>query len=91
MILPDDPDVHFSADTQVRWVRNGTKRTPVYKIKSNGFARPDEEGFIDRVYTGTCQPGREPPEFDTMIKGAVRAGIGRQGLCLQGPSARLPP
>ena len=37
---PDDPGVHFSADTQARRVRNGSKRTPGYKMKSNGFARP---------------------------------------------------
>ncbi|MBD0865973.1 MAG: hypothetical protein GDA36_10430 [Rhodobacteraceae bacterium] len=52
---PNDPGVHFSADTQARWVRNGAKR--------------------------------EPPEFDTMVKRAnARAGIGRQGLCQQGPT-----
>jgi len=42
---PDDPSVHLSADTRARRVRNGSKRTPGYKMKSNG---PDEESFIDR-------------------------------------------
>ncbi|MBD0865347.1 MAG: hypothetical protein GDA36_06935 [Rhodobacteraceae bacterium] len=50
---PDDPDMHFSADTQARWVRNGLKSTPGYKMTSNGFACPGEESFIDKVYTGT--------------------------------------
>ena len=33
---------------------------PGYKMTSNGFARPDEESFIDKVHAGTCEPGREP-------------------------------
>ncbi|MBD0864327.1 MAG: hypothetical protein GDA36_01335 [Rhodobacteraceae bacterium] len=50
------PSNHFSADTKARWVRKGLNATPGYKIKSNGFARPDDERFIDatpRLQTGT--------------------------------------
>ncbi|MBD0865482.1 MAG: hypothetical protein GDA36_07690 [Rhodobacteraceae bacterium] len=39
---PDDLDMHFSADTQARWVRNSAKRTPGDKMTSNGFTGPDE-------------------------------------------------
>jgi len=36
------------------------------KMTSNGFARPDEESFIDKVHITpakhhTCEPGRESP------------------------------
>ena len=50
-------------------------------MTSNGFARPgrvpNEESFIDKVYTGICEPGREPPPgFYTMVKGAnARTGM----------------
>ncbi|MBD0866027.1 MAG: hypothetical protein GDA36_10735 [Rhodobacteraceae bacterium] len=57
---PPRPGSHSSADTQARWVRKGPKRMPGYKMTSNGFARPDEESFIDKVHAGTCEPGREP-------------------------------
>ncbi len=35
---PDDPEVHFSADKQARWVRKGSRSTLGYKA----FARTDE-------------------------------------------------
>ena len=44
---PDDPQMHFSADPEARWVEKGSKSTLGYK----GFARADEEGFVDRVHT----------------------------------------
>ncbi len=62
---PDDPDVHFSADAEARWVKKGSKSTLGYKA----FARSDEEGFIDRVHT-TPANRAESPEFGAMIKGA---------------------
>ncbi|MBD0866257.1 MAG: hypothetical protein GDA36_12060 [Rhodobacteraceae bacterium] len=55
---PDDPDVHFSVDAQARWVKKGSKPTPNYKMTSNGFARPNEESFIDKVPPHICEPGR---------------------------------
>ena len=60
-----DPDVHFSADSEARWVKKGSKSTLGYK----GFARTDEEGFIDRVHT-TPANCAESPEFGQMISGS---------------------
>jgi len=58
---PDDPDVHFSADTQARWIRNGAKRTPGYKMVSNGFAHPEEartrKVSLTKVHTGHLRTG----------------------------------
>ncbi|MBD0866419.1 MAG: hypothetical protein GDA36_12930 [Rhodobacteraceae bacterium] len=52
------------ADTQARWVRNSRKRTPGYEDEIQRLCPPgrgpDEESFIDKVHTGTCEPGREP-------------------------------
>lgn len=62
---PDDVDVYFSADPDARWVKKGSKSTLGYK----GFARTDEEGFIDRVRT-TPANRAESPEFEAMIDGA---------------------
>ncbi|MBD0864663.1 MAG: hypothetical protein GDA36_03170 [Rhodobacteraceae bacterium] len=56
---PDDPPVHFNADTQARRLRNGSKTTPGYKDKIQRLCPPgrvpDEESFIDKVHTGTCE------------------------------------
>ena len=41
-IRPMIRTVHFSANTQARWVKKSRKRTPGDKIKSNGVDRPDE-------------------------------------------------
>jgi IS5 family transposase len=60
----DDPNMHFSADPDARWVKKGSKSTLGYKA----FARTDEDGFIDRVHT-TPANRAESPEFDTMIDG----------------------
>lgn len=62
---PDDPAVHYSADPDARWVKKGSKSTLGYK----GFARTDDEGFIDKVHT-TPADCAESPEFGTMIEGA---------------------
>jgi IS5 family transposase len=62
---PDDPDLHFSADAEARWVKKGSKSTLGYKA----FARVDEDGFVDRVHT-TPANRAESPEFGTMIEGA---------------------
>ena len=61
----DDPDVHFSADPDARWVKKGAKSTLGYKA----FARTDENGFIDKVHT-TPANRAESPQFATMIDGA---------------------
>ena len=61
----DDPQVKFSADPDARWVKKGRKSTLGYK----GFARTDEDGFIDKVHTTPANKG-ESPEFATMIAGA---------------------
>ena len=62
---PAPPDVTFSADPDATWVKKGRKSTLGYK----GFARCDEEGFVDRVHVTPANQG-ESPEFGTMIKGA---------------------
>jgi transposase, IS5 family len=62
---PDDPELHFSADPEARWVKKGSKSTLGYKA----FARTDEEGFVDRVHT-TPANRAESPEFGAMIEGA---------------------
>ena len=60
----NDPEVHYSADTDARWVKKGSKSTLGYKA----FARTDEEGFIDHIHTTPANRG-ESPEFGHMIKG----------------------
>lgn len=62
---PDDPEVHYSADPDARWVKKGSKSTLGYK----GFARTDEEGYIDKVHARPANCA-ESPEFGTLIKGA---------------------
>ena len=63
---PDDPEVHFSADPDARWVKKGSQSTLGYK----GFARTDEEGFVDKVHATPANQA-EAPEFGTMIEGAM--------------------
>lgn len=62
---PAEPDVHFSADPDARWVKKGSKSTLGYK----GFVRSDEEGYIDKVHA-TPANRSESPEFESMIEGA---------------------
>ena len=63
---PDEPaTVIFSANNDARWVKKGRKSTLGYK----GFARCDEEGFVDKVHTTPANVG-ESPQFGTMIKGS---------------------
>ena len=62
---PDEPaTVIFSAGNDTRWVKKGRKSTLGYK----GFARCDEEGFVDKIHTNPANVG-ESPKFGTMIKG----------------------
>ncbi len=61
----DTPDVHCSADRDARRVKKGSRSTPGFR----GFARTDEEGFVDKVHVTPANAG-ESPEFKTMIKGA---------------------
>lgn len=61
----EPPDVSHSADPDATWVKKGRKSTLGYK----GFARTDEEGFVDKVHVTPANKG-ESPEFDTMIEGA---------------------
>jgi IS5 family transposase len=62
---PDPPDIRHSADPDATWVKKGRKSTLGYK----GFARVDEEGFIDKVHVTPANVA-ECPEFETMIEGA---------------------
>ncbi len=61
----DDPEVHYSADEDARWVKKGSKSTLGFK----GFARTDEEGYVDKVHVAPANSA-ESPEFGTMIDGA---------------------
>ncbi len=63
--IPDAPDMHFSADADARWIKKGSKSTLGYK----GFARTDEEGFIDRIHSTPANQA-ESPHFATMTEGA---------------------
>ena len=49
----------------LRWVKKGSKSTLGYK----GFARTDEEGFVDKVHTTPANQA-ESPQFEVMIEGA---------------------
>ena len=62
---PQACEMHFSADADARWIKKGCKSTLGYK----GFARCDEEGFIDPVHT-TPANRAESGELETLIKGA---------------------
>jgi IS5 family transposase len=62
---PDDPQMHFSADPDARWVKKGSKSTLGYKA----FARTDEEGFVDKVHTTPANQA-ESPQLETMISGS---------------------
>lgn len=62
---PTDLAIVYSPDADARWIKKGAKTTLGYK----GFARCDEEGFIDRVHTTPANKG-ESPEFKTMVEGA---------------------
>ena len=62
--VADDPQVHFSADPDARWVKKGSKST----LGDKAFARADEEGFVDRVHTRPANCA-ESPEFGHMIVG----------------------
>lgn len=63
--LPADPDIRYSADDDARWVKKGRKSTLGYK----GFARCDEEGFIDKVHVRPANAA-ESPEFETITEGS---------------------
>jgi len=61
----DDLATSFSADEEARWVRKGRKSMLGYK----GFARCDEEGFVDKVHVTPANAG-ERPQFETMVEGS---------------------
>jgi IS5 family transposase len=63
---PDEPaTVIFSADHDARWIKKGHKIMLGYK----GFAKCDEEGFVDKVHTTPANVG-ESPQFESMIEGS---------------------
>ena len=62
---PGVPEVRHSADPDATWVKKGRKSTLGYK----GFARTDEEGFVDKVHVTPANMA-ESPEFEIMIAGA---------------------
>ena len=62
----DSPDVPYSADEDARWVKKGSGST----LGLKGFARTDEEGYIDRVHV-TPANAAESPRSGTMIGGST--------------------
>ena len=63
---PDEPAcVVFSSDHDARWIKKGCKSMLDYK----GFARYDEEGFLDKIHTTPAHVG-ESAQFETMIEGS---------------------
>ena len=61
---PDEPAcVVFCADHDARWIKTGRKNMSGHK----GFARCDEQGFVDKIHTTPANLG-ESPQFETMIK-----------------------
>ena len=61
---PDEPAcVVFSSDHDARWIKKGCKSMLGHK----GFARYDEEGFVDKIHTTPAHVG-ESPQFKTMIE-----------------------
>ncbi len=57
--------ITYSADPDAPWVKKGAKSTLGFK----GFARCDEEGFVDRVHTTPANRG-ESLEFETLARDA---------------------
>lgn len=62
---PAPPEVTFSADPNATWIKKGRTSTLGYK----GFARCDEEGYVDKVHVTPANEA-EAPQFETMIDGA---------------------
>ena len=63
---PDEPaSVVFGADHDARWIKKGRKSMLCYK----GFARYDEEGFVDKIHTTPANVG-ESPQSETKIEGS---------------------
>jgi transposase, IS5 family len=63
---PDEPAaVVFSNDHDARWIEKKRKNMLGYK----GFARYDEEGFVDKIHTTPAYVG-ESPKFESMIEGS---------------------
>ena len=58
--------MHYSADEDARWVKKGSGST----LGLKGFARTDEEGYIDRVHV-TPANAAESPRSGTMIGGST--------------------
>ena len=63
----DNPDVHYSADENARWVRKG-------------FACTDEEGYVDKVHVTPANAG-ESPQFGTMIEGSTAQRVLADKAC----------
>lgn len=61
----DKESVHYSADSEARWIKKGSQSTLGYK----GFGRCDEEGFIEKVHVTPANKS-ECPEFKKMASGS---------------------
>jgi len=54
---PDEPVcVVFCADHAARWIKTGRKNMSGHK----GFARCDEQGFMDKIHTTPAHVGESP-------------------------------
>jgi len=63
--LKDNSEANHSADPDAAWIKKGNKSAYGYK----GFARCDEEGFVEKTLARPANEG-EAPHFETMIEGA---------------------
>ena len=72
----NNPDVHYSADENARWVRKGSKSPSGFK----GFACTDEEGYVDKVHVTPANAG-ESPQFGPMIEGSTAQRVLADKAC----------
>ena len=58
-------ELRYCADEEARWIKKGKRSTLGYK----GFARCDEDGFVDKVMVRAANEA-ESPHFAAMVDGA---------------------
>jgi transposase, IS5 family len=74
---PDEPAcVVFSADHDAGWIKKRCKSMLGHK----GFARCDEEGFVDKIHNTPANVG-ESPQFKTMIEGSNAQRVIAEKAC----------
>ena len=82
---PEDPDVHVSAGSEARRVGKGSRSTR----GDTGFARTDEDGFIDKVHATPANRAARP-KLGCMIDGAsARRGLADKACARKASRDRL--